>query len=235
MEITDSETSEIPGRIGQAKRIPKGTIQLQFAGDLILARCQDRDLSGLFKRYEAIFEAFANMERHERMVNYKFLNALMLTSYAKKALDNETKRDLFNKKNELFMDIVGNIEQRKKVAFKYLASKNFRVLEFCKACTEKNEAEGLAKHDWKFCKSCNVDRNFYSVLSLYHRYDGGSACIFLSNDLISKLPVKNFKLKGKIEDYKEEARYRNFIYSIKNLDAIDLKSVLEMHKRILKK
>ena len=235
MEITGSETSEIEGRNGQIKRIPQGGIQLQFAGGLIQARCRDGEFSGLFRRYSAIFEAFANMDRDERLVNYKFLNALMLTSYAKKALDQESKRELFNKKNELFFDIAENPEQRKKVEFKYLISKNFRVIKFCVNCTDKNEKEGVAKHDWKFCKNCKIDRNFYNLLSMQHHYSGGSASIFLSNDLIVKLPVKSFKHTGKVEDLREEARFQNYCYSTKNLDAVDLPSVLEMHSRILKK
>ncbi len=227
--LADGDRMEAP------KRIPRGTIQLQFAGDLILAKCPELEFSGLFRRYEAIFEAFANMDRQERMVNYKFLNALMLTSYAKKVADVEQKRDYFDKKNQLFMDIVNNLEQRKKVVFKYLVSKNFRVLEFCPACTAKNQTEGLKRHDWKFCKQCTIDRNFYNVLSMQHSYAGGSASMFLSNDLVNKLPIKNFKAQGKLEDFKEEARFRNFIYSVKNLDAVDLNSVLEMNKRILHK
>jgi hypothetical protein len=235
MDTPTSNPLTSEDRPSYPKRVPKGVIQLQFAGDLVLARCPERELAGLFRRYEAIFEAFANMARDERLINYKFLNALMLTSHAKKLTDQAQKRALFDKKNELFLDIVSNVEQRKRVAFKYLTSKNFRVLEFCKECTKKNEAEQLKKHDWKFCKDCKVDRNFYNVLSMYHRYEGGSACMFLSNDLIAKLPVKSFKHSGKLEDVEEEARFKNYVYSVKNLDSIDLKSVLEMHKKILKR
>src|SRR3954447_22911135 len=60
------------------KRVPQNTLKLQFAGELVLVKNPLRDLSGLFRRYEALFETFANMERHERLINYKFLNALML-------------------------------------------------------------------------------------------------------------------------------------------------------------
>ena len=55
-----------------------------MAGDLMLARCPDRDLAQLFRRYEVLLETFANMDREERLINYKFLIGLILTSHAKK-------------------------------------------------------------------------------------------------------------------------------------------------------
>ena len=43
-----------------------------MAGDLLFARCGDPELSKLFKRYEAIFETFANLDKAERVLKYKF-------------------------------------------------------------------------------------------------------------------------------------------------------------------
>jgi hypothetical protein len=217
------------------KRIPQGLIKLQFAGDLILARCPDKDLSGLFRRYETLFETFANMEKEERFVNYKMLNALMLTSFAKKENDPELKKDLFNKKNELFFDIANNPSQRKKVSFKYLSSKNFRIIKYCDECTKKNTEAGLKRFNSKFCKKCDFDRQFYNVVSMFHSYDDGESCIFLSNDLVEKLPIKKIKGQGKLDDFTEEAKYKKYHYTVKNLDAIALESVLEMYKKILNK
>ena len=68
------------------KLMPNGSITLQFAGELILVHCLQSEFHGLFKRYQSIFEAFANMNREERLLNYKFLNGLMLTSHAKKQM-----------------------------------------------------------------------------------------------------------------------------------------------------
>ena len=52
------ETSEPAKK--QAKRLPQGSLKLQFAGELVLVRNPTRDLAGLFRRYEALFEAFLN-------------------------------------------------------------------------------------------------------------------------------------------------------------------------------
>lgn len=215
------------------KRVPPNLLKLQFAGELVLIRNPDRDLSGLFRRYEALFEAFANMDRGERVVNYKFINALMLTSHAKKAGDIEQKKQLFDLKNALFLSLANDRETRKKLAFKYCVSKNFRVTEFCNECIARNEEQGIKRHNWKFCKACKIDRNFYNVLSMHHKFTSGSATLFLSNDLIEQVKGLQIKKKGKLEDTKEEATFQRYHYNVRNLDAFDLQSVLDWHKRLL--
>jgi hypothetical protein len=214
------------------KRVPQGLLKLQFAGELVLVRNPDRDLSGLFRRYEALFEAFANMERPERLVNYKFLNALMLTSHAKKATSVEEKKRLFELKNALYLNLANDRETRKKLAFRYLVSKNFRVTEFCADCVKRNTEADIKRHNWKFCKQCKIDRNFYNVLSMHHKFKDGSSTLFLSNDLIEQVRGLQIKKKGKLEDTKEEALFQRYHYNVRNLDAFELKSVLDWHKRL---
>jgi len=216
------------------KRIPPGSIQLQFAGELILVKSPDRKLAGLFRRYEALFETFANMERAERILNYKFINALMLTSHAKKSTEQVTKKKLFDLKNELFLDIANNIETRRKVAFKYMTSRNFRVIQFCEHCTNKNTEAKLERHLWKFCPKCQVDRNFYNLLSMQHKFPEGSATLFLSNDLVPKVANLTAVHKGRLGDAKEEAVFQRYQYNTKNLDAFALDSVMKMHAKLLK-
>lgn len=216
------------------KRVPKESLRLQFAGELVLVKNSLRDLSGLFRRYEAIFEALANMDRHERLINYIFINALMLTSHAKKTTTIEQKKQLFDMKNALFLKLANDRETRKKLAFKYLTSKNFRVIEFCSECVARNTESGCKRHDWKFCKDCKIDRNFYNVLSMHHKFADGSATLFLSNDLISQVKGLQVKKRGKLEDIKEEARYQRYHYNVRNLDAFDLKNIMDWHTRLLK-
>ena len=66
------------------KRLASGSLKLQFAGDLILVKNTQRSLSGLFKRYAALFEALANLPKEQRGLVYKVMTGLMLTSHAKK-------------------------------------------------------------------------------------------------------------------------------------------------------
>ena len=87
------------------KKLPRGSVKLQFAGDLILAKCDQVELAGLFRRFESLFEALANLEKKQRILCYKLLNALMLTSYAKKASSTEEKRSLFENSFFLVVDL----------------------------------------------------------------------------------------------------------------------------------
>jgi hypothetical protein len=216
-----------------AKRLPRESLKLQFAGELVLVRNTHRELAGLFRRYEALFEAFANMERPERIINYRFMNALMLTSHAKKVESVEDRKKLFDLKNQLFLSMANDRELRRKLAFKYLVSKHFRVTEFCSSCTQKNTAEGIKRHQWKFCKNCKIDRNFYNVLSMHHKFDDGSATLFLSNDLMPEIKGLQVTRKGKLEEVTEEALFQRYHYNVRNLDAFELKSVLDWNKRLL--
>lgn len=215
------------------KRVPQGLLKLQFAGELVLVRNPDRDLSGLFRRYEALFEAFANMERPERLLNYRFLNALMLTSHAKKATTVEDKKRLFDMKNKLFLTLANDRDARRKVAFKYLVSKNFRVTDFCAECVKRNTEADLKRHNWKFCKNCKIDRNFYNVLSMHHKFKDGSSTLFLSNDLIEQVKGLQLKKKGKLDDVTEESQFQRYHYNVRNLDAFELKSVLDWHAKLV--
>ena len=214
------------------KRIPVGAIDLQLAGDLVLPRLTTMDHQSLFRRYEALFECFANMDRDQRRLNYMLLTALILTSYAKKSSQEQDKKTLFEKKNEIYLKIANDPALKRKVAFKYLLSKNFRVLNFCVNCTTKNNEENLAKHKWKFCDKCNIDRSFFNVLSMHHKFDDGFCTLFLSNDLMPKINGLRTKGKGKLVDFNEEARFNKYIYNIRNLDVFALESVLELHYKL---
>ena len=214
------------------KRMPRGSVGLMFAGDLILAKCDNPKHRGLFRRFEAIFETLANTEKDERLLRYKLLNALMLTSYAKKAESSEERRRLFDLKNNLFMSIAQDPQLRSKVQYKYLVSKNFRILKYCDACLESNKSLGDDKRLWKHCRDCSVDRNFFNVVAMSHRFPQGSACIFISHDEAKKLPALRLKLKGRLGEVKEEARFEKFQYNVKNLDSISLDSVLKMYDKL---
>lgn len=229
----DAESQEALDLPKSKKRVPQGLLKLQFAGGLVLVRKPASDLSGLFKRYEEAFEAFANMAPTERLINYRFINALMITSHAKKTADIQEKRRLFDLKNQLFLTLANDRETRKKLAFMYLVSKNFRVTEFCVACTERNTGEGLSRHHWKFCDQCKIDRNFFNVLSMHHKFDQGAATLFLSHELIPQVKGLLIKKKGKLDIITEEATYKRYHYNVRNLDAFDIDSVLAWHKRLV--
>ena len=119
------------------KKLPRVVLNYRWRAIYYLLDCGDPELSKLFKRYEAIFETFANLDKAERVLKYKFLIALIITSYAKKKKDSEEKKKLFDMKNQLYLNIANDRESRRKCAFRYLSSKNFRVIKFCDDCVKK--------------------------------------------------------------------------------------------------
>jgi len=225
--MTDTEKAKLK------KKIDPGTIKLVMAGDLLMARNPDRSNSGIFRRYEALLEMLANMEREERILNYKFLLALVFTSHAKKTKDIQHRKALFELKNGLFLNVVNNRSTRRKLVLRYLVSKNFRVVSFCSECETSNNKAGLERHDWKHCQNCGVDRKFYNVLAIHHKFEAGSATLFLSNDLIHR--VENLKAipKGRLEDFTEEALFQKYHYHVRNLDVFELESAKKVQARLL--
>lgn len=216
------------------KRIPRDSVKLQFAGDVLVPQLPNIKFAGLFQRYGKLFEHCIGLEKKERLLQYKFIMALVLTSYAKKTLDADQRKKIFDLKNRLYLNICENPENRKFLSFKYLQSKNFRVLEFCKDCVEKNEKENVEKHAWKFCNNCTLDRNFYNILCMHHRFKNGYYSVFLSNDQMDKMPfrLKNLK-KGKLEDFKEGGKFEKFQYNSRNMDVFEWKSVEKAVEKIL--
>lgn len=225
-------TEEQPLKIPR-KKIPTGSIHIQVAGDLILARCSDRSLNAQFKRYETLFEKFANMEREERIINYCFLVGLILTSHAKRTQDKQIRRDLFDRKNEIFLKIANSRAFRKKISFMYLNSKNYLVLEYCPNCKSTNETNSIPKHKWSSCRDCKVDRKFYNVLAIHHKFLNGSATMFLSNDLIDKVTGLKPPQIGDIESFKEEAKYQKYHYNTQTLSVFSLESTLKAQAKLM--
>lgn len=216
----------------RAKKMAAGSIKLQFAGDLVLVKNTQNPLTGLFKRYTDLFEALANMDKDHRNLIYRFMTGLMITSHAKKSQNTEAKRKLFEQKNELFVAMANERSLRRIFEFKYLVSKNFRVLSYCTDCTKRNTEESVDRHKWKYCKSCDVDHNFYNLLCMEVKFPQGWARLFLSNDQIPRL--KGFKLPRKVKagDLAEEAMFDRYHYNSRNLDAIELESVLSLYNKL---
>lgn len=231
----DQIRTEAQAASDKHKKMAANSILLKVAGELIMARCPDKSLSVPFKRYQLLLESFANTSKEERIINYKMLCALVLTSHAKKLKEKDKKRELFEIKNQLFYDLANDPVARRKVGLKYLGSSTFRVVKYCDSCQESNAKAELPKHKWKFCNSCEIDRNFYNVLCMHRKFDGGHASIFLSNDRVGEIKGFKAQIKGKRESFEEEARFDKYRYTVKNLDAFALDSILKLSQKLLAK
>lgn len=228
--MAENETAPNKG----LKRIPPNTLRMVSAGDLIMVKCPDPKYSGYFRKFEAIFEMLANVERTERLLNYKFLIGLIITSHAKKLLDREKKRKLFDLKNDLFVHIANKDEYRKKLAFLYLSSPKPRVIEYCPDCTRRNTEAATPIHNWERCDNCKVDTRFYNLLSMHHKFQQGSVTLFLSHDQLNRIKGnQNFK-QGNRSDFEEEGIFQKYHYTVKNLDSITLDDALKAHDKLIK-
>ena len=85
------------------KKMPVGVIDLIFKNDIVIPKCTNKEALNLFRRYEYLFEKVASYPKEERIIKYKFIVGLALTSYAKKTLDKEVKERLFELKNKIFI------------------------------------------------------------------------------------------------------------------------------------
>jgi hypothetical protein len=230
--LAATETIKTTAPSKRARKMASGSVKLQFAGDLILVKTSSKTNGGLFKRYTELFEALANIEKETRYIIYRFLTCLILTSHARKTTKVEEKRRLFEQKNDFFVAMANERSLRKLFEFKYLVSKNFRVLKYCESCIKKNTEDGNDKHKWKYCRACDVDHNFYNLLSMEIKFNGGLARLFLSNDQIPRL--KGFKLPKKIAagELSEEAIFDRYHYNSRNLDAIDPGNLMLLYEKL---
>jgi len=231
MNDTSSNAASI-----RPKKIPPGSVSLMIAGELIFAQCPSAEYSGLFRRYEELFVSFASIQKEDRQLVYKFFTALILTSLAKKSESTAEKKHLFDLKNKLYLEIAKNPDYRRKVTFAYLQSKNFRVLEYCVNCQKTNSESNIDKRNWKFCKRCKLDRNFYNVLSMRHKWNDGEMSIFLSNELMAEVPINRQKLrKSSLGDSVEGGHFKKFQYHARNLDVFTVASVMKLYDKIMPK
>ena len=217
------------------KELPRDSIKLQFAGDLILARLLDNTYRSLFQKYQVFFESMANLERDDRILVYKMMCCLMLTSHAKRVVDRDERRKIFDFKNKLFLSLANNESLKKKLSFRYLISPRALVTEFCPECTEFNEKEKLSYHKRKHCEKCKVDKEFFNILSMQHKFARGSACVFISNEFIKEIPGVSLKYKASLNKVPEVLRFQKYSFSGRNLTPFHIDSVVAMAEMLLKK
>lgn len=216
------------------KKLPPGSVKFELLGDLLrLAKVNSRENLPI-RKYEDLAEALVEKPKDDRFLLYKFMCGLALTAHARRTPQEEPRKVLFDIKNEIFLSIVNNFANRKVLNFRLCVSPRFKVVKYCTACENANREAGLEHRDWKFCKKCEVDRSYFNVLSVFHRFPEGSAALFLGQDMLDKVfPIRELK-KAPIGKFKEEVVYKNFHFSPKNLHVARLDSVIEVSEKLLK-
>ncbi len=218
---------------GQVKKIPDHLLRLDVTKNLILIKCPDTKYESLFKRYEVLFEGLANLTPDDRRMKYMLLLGLILSSHAKLTKDEAERKKLFDMKNELYLKIVNNKDHRRRLGLLYLMAKPFKVVEYCPRCIGKNKAENLKPFQWKFCRKCKIDRAYYNVLSMHHKFDKGSASMFLGNDQIHRVEFFRIGKKGKLDQFEEEFGFLHYHYRPQHLRPINLEDALKMYQMLM--
>lgn len=216
------------------KKLPPGSVKFELLGDLLrLAKVNSRENLPI-RKYEDLAEALVEKPKDDRFLLYKFLCGLALTAHARRTPQEAPRKVIFDVKNEIFLSIVNNFANRKVLNFRLCVSPRFKVTKYCSDCEKTNKESNTDFREWKFCKKCEVDRSYFNVLSVFHRFPEGSAALFLGQDMLDKVfPIRELK-KVPLGKFKEEVVYKNFHFSPKNLQAARLDSVIEVCEKLLK-
>jgi hypothetical protein len=215
-------------------KLPEGSLKMELFGDLLKISKTSALAALPIKKFDEFCITMTERPREERILLYKFLCGLALTAHARRTTQEAPRKVIYDVKNELFLSIVNHYANRKVLNFRMCVSPRFKVTSYCEACTAANTEANTPRREWSFCKKCKVDRSFYNVLSAFHRYDKGSAALFLGQDRMDQVyPIREVK-KTKLDKVKEELVFGRFHFSPANLQAIRLESLLTVSEKLLK-
>ncbi len=207
-------------------------LDIMVAGDLVLVKNKDKNLQKRSLKYQELFELFANMEKAERLVNYTLTESLMLTGLARRTVNAEERKEIFDKKNQLLINLLNQPDLRRLCGLKYLKSKNFKVSKYCEVCEKSNLEQDIPKFRWKFCKDCVVDRNYYNVVSIHHRFPDGFFTTYLGQQALSQVKGVRFKTIDQLEKFEEEGRYKRYLYEPKIFSVFTGEAVQKLFKML---
>ena len=214
------------------RKLRPEAILVNVFGDLMKFSKKAPDIQAPFRKYDAFALSMAEQPREERLMMYGFLMGLALTAHARRIKDGSKRRFVFETKNRLFLATANNFALRKVLNFRLCQSKRFKVVQYCENCARKNKEEDLPARQWKFCPRCEVDRNYYNVVSMFHKHSEGGASLFLGNELIESIRGLRILKRAKYGQLGEEITFRKYTFSPKNLVALDLATVMSAAQKI---
>jgi|GEM_PF-508189 len=215
------------------RKLKPEAINANLFGDLMKFSKKSPDVLAPFRKYDTFALAMTEQPREERLMMYGFLMGLSLTAHARRIKDPTKRRFVFEQKNRIFLAVANNFALRKVLNFRLCQSKRFKVVKYCEDCVRKNTEAKLSPRQWKFCQKCEVDRDFYNVLSMFHKHAEGGASLFLGNELIEKIRGLRVLKRARFGQLDEEVTFRKYTFSPKNLVALDLATVMEAARKII--
>jgi len=214
-------------------KVQAESIKLELFGDLVkFSKKNAREILPL-KKYDTLAMGLLNFPHDHRLLIYKFLCGLALSAHARRTNNQAQRRMLFDIKNSLFLAIANNLDNRRMLNFRFCVSKRFKVMEYCPECSKKNEDDKLGQKEKVFCQNCKIDRTFFNVLSMFHKFEQGGASLYLGKELMPQIIALKLLKHVDIEHLPEQISYSKLKFTPHNLISLDLNSVIDVSKKLL--
>lgn len=208
------------------------SIRIDVFGDLMkFTKKAQQTIS--FRKFDQLALFLAQRTRDERLLIYRIFCGLSLTAHARRTQDASERKQIFDLKNKLFLSIANDNSLRRMVNLRLGVSKRFKVTEYCSACKEKNTEENLSQRDWKFCQKCKIDRNYYNIISLQHRFDEGSGTLFLGQEHVEELHFGKLLKRIPLNKMEEELSFAKYKFTPKTLISIELESLKSCTQKLI--
>jgi hypothetical protein len=214
-------------------RVKEESIKTELFGDLMkFSKKNPREILPL-KKYDSLAVELVSKTREERLLVYKFLCGLALSAHARRTNDQQKRREIFDLKNKIFLAIANNLNLRRVLNFRFCVSKRFKVNEYCETCASINKQEDRKTKEKSFCNRCNIDRTYYNVLSMFHKFDDGGASLYLGKELMTQVHALKLLKHVDIDKLPEQLAFKNLRFTPHNLISLDLASVIEVANKLL--
>jgi hypothetical protein len=214
-------------------KVQAESIKLELFGDLVkFSKKNAREILPL-KKYDTLAMGLLSYPSEHRQLIYKFLCGLALSAHARRTNDQALRREIFEIKNKLFLAIANDLDNRRMLNFRFCVSKRFKVIEYCPECAKTNTEENRGVKEKVFCQNCNLDRTYYNVLSMFHKFEKGGASLYLGKELMTQVVALKLLKHVDIEHLPEQLSFEKLRFTPHNLISLDLKSVMEVSKKLL--
>lgn len=217
---------------GAAFKPVPASIKLDLFGDLLKFSKKSPAVVS-FRKFDQLAVFLAQKPREERILIYKMFCGLSLTAHARRTPETAERKKIFDLKNKLFISIANDPNVRKMINLRIGVSKRFKVISYCADCTEKNTNEKIPAREWKFCPKCKIDRNYYNIISMQHKFSEGSAALFLGQEHLESLHFHKLIKKVPLAQIVEEMSFAKYKFSPKTLISIELESLRQSALKLL--
>jgi hypothetical protein len=230
--VKTQESTDLQKKRGNTLKPVPASIKINLFGDL-LKFSKSSPATTSFRKFDHLAVTLAQKTREERLLIYKIFCGLSLTAHARRTPNAAERKKIFELKNKLFISIANDPVSRKMTNLRVGVSKRFKVIEYCSECKDKNTAAQIPPREWKFCQKCKIDRNYYNIVSLYHRFDEGSGSLFLGQELLEQIYAFRMIKKAPLSQMAEELSFSKYKYSPKTLISVELGSLMSCSEKLL--